>query len=99
MESCSVKITIGNKSLYVFGIYRPPDKAKLHQFDLLLIDVLSRFDAIDCVFLIGDLNLDTICPSNNEVNSVNYLISHSLVPFINLPTRVTSSTDNIYFSR
>ena len=67
IKICSVKITVGNNSLYVLGIFHPLDKAKLPNFDVILSVVLSRFYANDCVFFIGVLNLDTISPSNDEV--------------------------------
>ena len=57
-EICSVKVTIGNESIFVIGIYRPPDKAKLPQFDEILSDVLTRFGAEDFAFLLCDFNLD-----------------------------------------
>ena len=49
---CCAKVTIGNESIYVLGIYRSPDKAKLPEFDVILNYVLSRFDANDFVFII-----------------------------------------------
>ena len=96
IEICSVKITIGNESIYVQGICRPNDKAEVPEFDVILNDVLFRFDAKDFVFIVGDLNLDTISPSNHVFDSVNNLISHSFVPFINLPTRCTACLDHIW---
>ena len=56
IEVCSVKITAGSEAIYEIRIYRPFDKAKLPQFDLILGDVLSRFIVADCVSLVGDLN-------------------------------------------
>ena len=43
----------------VLGIYRPSDKAKYSEFDVILSNVLSRFNVNDCVFIIVDLNFDT----------------------------------------
>ena len=99
IEICGVKIAIGSEFINVLGVYRIPDKAKLPEFDEVLNDVLSNFHANDCIFLVGDLNLDTISPNNHEINSVNNLISHSLSPFINLPTRGTACLDHIWTNK
>ena len=87
MKFCSVKITIGNESIFVTGIYRPPDKVKFPRLDEILSDVLPRFSAENCVFLVGDLDSDILSSNNLEINSANSLLSHSFVPFINLPSR------------
>ena len=91
IEFCSIKITICNESIYVIGNYRPHDKTKLTQFDEILSDVLTRVGARDCVFLVSDFNLDALSSNNHEMISVNNLLSHSFVLFINLPTMGTSS--------
>ena len=46
--------------VYVLGIYRTPDIAKLSEFDVILCDVFSRFDANDFGFIFEEFNLDTI---------------------------------------
>ena len=33
VEICSVKVAIGNESIFEIGIYGPRDKAKLQQFN------------------------------------------------------------------
>ena len=55
IEICNVKITIGYESTFVIGIYRPPDRDKLPQFDEIQSDILTKFDAKDCCFLIDDV--------------------------------------------
>ena len=45
IEICRVKVTVGFESLFVKGIYRSLDKAKLPQFDEILSNVLTRFGA------------------------------------------------------
>ena len=72
-EIYSVKITIGNESVCVLKIYLPPENATSPEFDVMLSDELSRFNAYDWVFHIGDLNFDAISSSNYEVNSVKNL--------------------------
>ena len=37
IETCSVKVAIGDESVYELGIYRPPDKAR---FDVILNDLM-----------------------------------------------------------
>ena len=57
IEICSIKVTIGNESVFVIGIYRPPYEAKLPHFDEILSNVLIRIGAEDCVFLVGDFDI------------------------------------------
>ena len=54
IEICSVKVIIGNEPILVRRIFRPPDKAKLPQFDAVLSDVLTRSGENECGFLAGD---------------------------------------------
>ena len=53
----SLTVTTLSDSIFVVGIYRPPDIAKLTQFDAVLGDVLTRFGVNDCVFLDGVLKI------------------------------------------
>ena len=69
--------------LHLFTPKRNCDK----DLNAIQSDVLIRFGADDCV---GDFNLDTLSSSNHEINSVNDLLSHSFVPFLNVPTKGTA---------
>ena len=47
IEVSSAKLAMRNKFSFVLGIYIPPDKCKLQQFDAILSDVLAKIGAND----------------------------------------------------
>ena len=56
----------------------------------MLTDVLTRFRANECVLLVTHFNLDALSSNVHEVNSVINSLSHSFVPFLNLPYKGTA---------
>jgi exonuclease III len=95
--------SLNSKTNYLLGvIYRIPGTDPT-DFNNILSDTLNKIDQEkkNCIH-IGDYNInlinsDTHLPSNQFIN-INF--SHSLLPTINRPTRITSSTasliDNIF---
>ena len=107
VESLFVDLTLKQecyfRSFTVGCMYRPPN-GNMQQFKDHLTYVLPFLDfkknKISCIT--GDLNIDLL---NNNANAIsnecmNLLLSHSFVPLINKPTRVTNSSatliDNIF---
>ena len=68
IESISVEIKIGNyKPFLVTTIYRPPNKPVAH-FDQIET-LFSRKESV----LMGDLNCDLLCVSNNNTKNLKRL--------------------------
>ena len=89
-------LLFGTSLFFVMVIYLPANYQTSPKFDTILTDVLTRFSADDCVFLVGDFILDTSSYSNQEINSVNNLMSHSFVHIINLSSKSTACLDHIW---
>lgn len=75
-------------------IYRPPN-GNYNAFLATMSDILSSFyvKKYHGIFIMGDFNLDLL--KYNETNVLeffNLMFSFSLHPFINKPTRVTSTS-------
>lgn len=95
---------IKDKNKYIIGgIYRHPNQS-VEKFSELLeynLGVISKIN-IPC-FIVGDINIDLLkydCNKNVE-SYLDNLISHSFLPTILLPTRITSTSisliDHIYY--
>lgn len=94
---------LGNRHFIIGCVYRPPN-SDITQFNsdlTLILDIINQ-RAQKLVFLAGDFNLDLIKSDSHAPTSefLNILTSHSFLPTISLPTRITSTTatliDNIF---
>ena len=90
LEVCTIKVNIQNNTVFIVGVYRPPNTS-VGQFELELGNVLTRL-AGKQIIIAGDLNIYILNPNNQELNCMNSLVSNSFRSFINLPTRSTDRT-------
>ena len=97
---------ISDKSNCLIGcVYRPPN-TDVALFNLELLSILQLIDGErHCISAImGDFNLDLIKNGNHAPTNefLNNLLSHSFLPTIHNPTRITDSTatliDNIFIN-
>jgi hypothetical protein len=92
-EVCSVKLTFSRRtSVNIVGIYRPPDRARLADFNIALYnDVLSLFRPTDQIILTGDFNIDLFQLDDHGRTFVENLQSNSFLPVISKPTHVSDN--------
>ena len=82
-----------SKNIVINTQYRRP-AGNFNQFEAYLNTFLAKSKTTDkTCFLVRDLNLNLIdYQSNAKVrNFVNLIFQHSLVPIVNIPTRVTKN--------
>ena len=106
IESLFIEIDknqLKNKQNVVVGvIYRPPN-TDIHEFNEFLEDCLDKIKAEKKkAYLLGDFNINLL-NSDQHIPSkefIDTLFSHSFMPFITKPTRVTQKSatliDNIF---
>src|SRR6218665_712722 len=102
METLFVNITLGNRSLIVGVLYRPPN-TELSIFNSAFDNLLMRLSAEKkpC-YLLGDfdINLLKVAKHRGSDEFLNLLYSHSFYPLIDKPRRITPETatliDNIF---
>ena len=104
IETLFVEISKENSKVLIIAVYRPP-KADINQFLDKFINLINdsalKYDEI---ILTGDFNVNLYNyeTDNNASNFINTLASHSLIPIITKPTRVTDNSasiiDNIFLS-
>lgn len=89
-ESLFINFTYKNKDYSLGGIYRHPGGSIGH-FSHCLEEAVNKLDMGRTCILAGDINIDLINYDHNEVLSyTTMLLSHRFVPYITLPTRITS---------
>lgn len=90
IESCTVCVTSGTRSLFVVAIYRPPS-GSLHDFLNHLMFILGDSLLRNCETIVtGDLNINLIGYEESCVGTRNFVFSmHSMnfLPYITKPTR------------
>ena len=94
LESISVEIKVHEyKSFLVTTIYRPQDKPVAY-FDQIE-SLTSELEGKESI-LIGDLNCDFLCESNNDTKNLKrILLTYGFSQLIKEPTRTTSDTKTI----
>jgi hypothetical protein len=93
-----------NEDILIVVTYRPPNTSS----NLFLTDFFEFIEQLELyikkntqVFIAGDFNIDLLNQNNNLTSQfLNNMYSNNLVPFINLPTRITDHSatliDNIF---
>ena len=103
LESIYIEIIRPNQSnVLIWTIYRPPN-SNFGLFIDKMNEVLARLakEQKDC-YIMGDFNIDLLKyqQHSNTNDFLNTMFSHSFLPVINRPTRITSHTatsiDNIF---
>ena len=103
MESVYVEIIRPDQSNIIIGnIYRPPN-SNIQLFNDKMNEIMTKItnEQKDC-YLMGDFNIDLLkYQQHNDTNNfLDTMFSHSFLPAINRPTRITSHTatsiDNIF---
>jgi len=102
MEICTATIRVGNENVVIHGIYRPPDKS-IQLFNEKMSTLLDEVRQVNHVFLVGDINLDSINPTASTVDFSIMCQSASFMPLITAPTHVTRGVatclDQIWYNR
>ena len=92
IETCLVKLSIGNELRYVLSVYRPHSDSienfTAHLGALLSNEVLNAKKVI----LTGDLNINLLSNDVQTTNICNMMRSFNFVPVISKPTRFPSDT-------
>ena len=102
-ESISVEIECSNKKHKVTGVYRPPSSSLL-MFNETFFEMFTDEDKRGSLIIAGDFNIDILSTSHNnqENNFFDELRALHLMPLINLPTRITPTSqtciDHIYIN-
>ena len=103
IECVVVEITIRSKKICLISCYRPPNNSNYDDFQNQLLTKLTKASKTTAdVILCGDLNIDLLKIESDASISNFYdsLSSHSLLPMISKPTRITDDTfsliDNIF---
>ena len=86
-----------DKNVIVGTVYRPPNTA-IEEFNKYLGDVLVKLKSeCNIIYLLGDFNINLLNTENHTQSSdfLDTLYSHSFMPLINKPTRVTANSTTI----
>ena len=96
LESISVEIKVGKyKPFLVTTIYRPPDKPVSYFDQIESLISTTELEGKESI-LIGDLNCDFLCESNNNTKNLKrILFTYGFSQLIKEPTRTTSDTKTI----
>lgn len=103
-ESSAIRLANGVISMVLLAIYRPPSYSAT-RFLLELEETFRKFRAMNQLCLVGDVNINILCPVQPIVaDYLGLLSSHDLECTVNVPTReevvfdqlVTSCLDHIF---
>ena len=86
-----------DKNIIVGTVYRPPN-TEIEEFIKYLDDILVKLKAEqNIIYLLGDFNINLLNIENHTQSSdfLDLLYSHSFMPLINKPTRVTANSATI----
>lgn len=92
-ESCVIELKLNNTKIIIGGIYRTPSRnieSFLFNLDKLL-SFLTKKSGNICIG--GDFNIDILTQDNRKQDFINILLSHNMYYTINIPTRVTESSE------
>ena len=96
LESIPVEIKIGKYKLFlVTAIYRPPDKPVAYYDQVESLISTTELEGKESI-LIGDLNCDFLCESNNNAKNLKrILFTYGFSQLIKEPTRTTSDAKTV----
>lgn len=99
IECIFVELYIENaKNVLIGCVYRPPS-AKIYEFNSQLCKIFSNkcFAKNKSLFVAGDFNINLLELESNELicNFLNIMMSAGLIPVINKPTRITSTSETL----
>ena len=85
-----------SENVNIVGFYRPPSNTDIEGFCNLFRDrILSQFSPSQWLLTGGDANIDLSTDNRMTNYYINMLHSYSLLPYITIPTRVTSSSSTV----
>jgi len=96
-ELCTAKVKVcDDEDVYIMGVYRPPN---YDNFEYHLDNYLQLLNRLCIgnrrVFVAGDFNVDTMCDDLRSQLFSDAMRSVFLIPLINIPTRITTSSQTI----
>ena len=96
-EASFVEIQVANprkKNMILGSIYRHPHDNH-DDFFQVFCDTIDKINKNFSIVLLGDLNINTSSNDNNSKDYKDVLLSHGLTNTINLPTRITESSETV----
>lgn len=95
-ENIWVEINVGKSKYFLAGYYRHPGTSAADFIDALSI-TLDKLKNSNKVYFFGDLNLDLMKYDidNNVTKYINELLNFNFLPYVLLPTRITSTSATI----
>ena len=102
-ESLFIKIFINDKDFVILGnFYRVPNTnpREFNDYLIYILNLLEKDTAYKCaneIILCGDFNVNFLnFNQHNQTNEMlNLFVSHSFLPLLTLPTRITHNTANL----
>lgn len=89
-ECLAIRVAQGQFCISVFAFYRPPGNSST-RFLIELEALLQQRNAVDDLVLVGDFNLNTLCPTKGVVaDYLSLLASHGIENTISVATREES---------
>ena len=90
IENKWLKLKCNDASYIVASVYRHPNGNIKHFVDGLQ-KLFAKVDKKSTLIFGGDMNIDLIKHQNSNVNLyIETLLEHNIIPYINIPTRITS---------
>jgi len=99
-ESIFLKVKVAPKKFRIIGnIYRPPN-SDIIKFTEIMESILKKISSdkllskAEEIQIMGDLNINLLNHNSHDATSnfLNTLLTHSLLPLITLPTRITQTS-------
>ena len=96
IETCCVRILNDRDSFLIFGIYRPPGFVEFDLFIDGLHELVNDFNVSgEIIYMLGDFNVNLMTADSNATLFVDMMRSLSFLPLIDVPTRVTDSSESL----
>ena len=99
-ESIFLKVKVSSKKFRIIGnVYRPPN-SDIIKFTEIMESILKKISSdkllskAEEIQIMGDLNINLLNHNSHNATSnfLNTLLTHSLLPLITLPTRITQTS-------
>jgi len=95
-EVCAAQIVLDKCKLYIIGMYLAPNNV---EFDLRLTSLVTLLENSNIlhglVYMAGDFNVNMLSSTAKSRQFSDAMRSLSLLPLINLPTRVTHDSETL----
>lgn len=94
-ECLALKLTCSARCINLLALYRPPC-ASATRFLLELEERLHLWNSVEELYLVGDLNINTLCPTKGIVcDYLSLLSSYGLTNTVTIPTREEIVNDHL----